>query len=64
MSGLWNKGYDVLCLIPRTLYNLLRHEKNITKKLRKSLEVMFYSTTFALAFERERRYRNNETNFS
>ena len=34
MSGLWNKGYDVLCLIARTLYNLLRHEKNITKKLR------------------------------
>ncbi len=33
MSGLWNKGYDVLCLITRTLYNLLRHEKNITKKL-------------------------------
>ena len=59
MSGLWNKGYDVLCLIARTLYNLLRHEKNITKKLRKSLEVMFYSTTFAPAFERERRFRND-----
>ncbi len=30
----------------------------------KSLEVMFYSVTFAPAFERERRYQNNETNFS
>ena len=32
MSGLWNKGYDVLCLIARTLYNLLRHEKKISQK--------------------------------
>ena len=63
MSGLWNKGYDVLCLIARTLYNLLRHEKNITKKLRKSLEVMFYSTTFAPAFERERRYKMMKQTF-
>ncbi len=34
-------------------------KKNITKKLRKSLEVMFYSITFAPAFERERRFRND-----
>ena len=39
-------------------------EKNIAKKFRKCLEVMFYSTTFAPAFEREQRYRNSETNFS
>lgn len=35
MSGLWNKGYDVLCLISRTLYNLLRHEKKYYKKVTK-----------------------------
>lgn len=35
MSGLWNKGYDVLCLIARTLYNLLRHEKKYYKKVTK-----------------------------
>ena len=35
------------------------HEKNIAKKFRKSLEVMFYNTTFAPAFERERRFRND-----
>ena len=38
-------------------------KKNITKKLRKSLEVMFYSTTFAPAFERERRYKMMKQTF-
>ena len=36
----------------------------IQKYSLKSLEDMFYSSTFASAFERERRSRNNETNFS
>lgn len=27
MSGLWKKGYHILCLIVRTLYNLLSLEK-------------------------------------
>ena len=63
MSGFRKKGYYILCFIVRTLYNLLRHEKNITKKLRKSLEVMFYSTTFAPAFERERRYKMMKQTF-
>ena len=38
-------------------------KKNITKKLRKSLEVMFYSITFAPAFERERRYKMMKQTF-
>ena len=63
MSGFRKKGYYILCFIVRTLYNLLRHEKNITKKLRKSLEVMFYSTTFAPAFERERRSKMMKQTF-
>ena len=63
MSGFWKKGYYILCFIVRTLYNLLRHEKNITKKLRKSLEVMFSSTTFAPAFERERRSKMMKQTF-
>ena len=39
------------------------HEKNIAKKFRKSLEVMFYNTTFAPAFERERRYKMMKQTF-
>lgn len=31
MSGFWKKGYDVLCLIVRTLYNLLSIEKKLEK---------------------------------
>ena len=38
-------------------------KKNITKKLRKSLEVMFYSITFAPTFERERRYKMMKQTF-
>ena len=39
------------------------HEKNIAKKFRKSLEVMFYNTTFAPAFERERRSKMMKQTF-
>ena len=39
------------------------HEKNIAKKFRKSLEVMFYNTIFAPAFERERRYKMMKQTF-
>ena len=38
-------------------------EKNIAKKFRKCLEVMFYNTTFAPAFERERRYKMMKQTF-
>ena len=41
MSGLWNKGYDVLCLIARTLYNLLRHEKISQKSYEKVWRLCF-----------------------
>ena len=37
--------------------------KKYYKKLQKSLEVMFYSTTFAPAFERERRYKMMKQTF-
>ena len=33
--------------------------KKNAKKFRKSLDRMFYSITFAPAFERERRFRND-----
>jgi hypothetical protein len=33
--------------------------KKNAKKFRKSLDCMFYSITFAPAFERERRFRND-----
>ena len=31
MSKIWKKGYDVLCFIVRTLYNLLSLEKKLEK---------------------------------
>ena len=54
---------------PRYGYRRIIHvrdaprEKNIAKKFRKSLEVMFYNTTFAPAFERERRYKMMKQTF-
>ena len=38
-------------------------KKILQKKFRKSLEVMFYNTTFAPAFERERRYKMMKQTF-
>ena len=41
------------------MYAIPLMKKILQKKFRKSLEVMFYSVTFAPAFERERRFRND-----
>ena len=59
MSGFWKKGYYILCFIVRTLYNLLSLEKKTKKSCPINLDRMFYSITFAPAFERERRFRND-----
>ena len=45
------------------MYAISLMKKILQKKFRKSLEVMFYNTTFAPAFERERRYKMMKQTF-
>ena len=45
------------------MYAIPLMKKILQKKFRKSLEVMFYNTTFAPAFERERRYKMMKQTF-